>query len=450
MNNLYNWIDAHKSVYEHMSDTIWDYAEIAFHEHRSAQLQADHLKENGFRVATGIASIDTAFVAEYGSGKPVIAILGEYDALPELGQYADCPRKDASPDMKTGHGCGHHLLGTAGVEAVCALKAEMDNGAFSGTIRYYGCPAEEGGCGKVFMIRAGCFADVDIAISWHPSSETKLMGRTNACKSAKFRFKGTPAHAAASPHLGRSALDAAELMNTGVQYLREHVPDGSRIHYAFLDAGGPKPNVVQQSAELIYIVRSADNDLTADLFRRLCLIANGAAMMTETTVEEPVVKVGYANIIFNKTLGQVVLDAMADVCNEPWTEEEMAYAHTFNAATGGSAAGYNAGYVNSMTDTNFPGSTDYADVSWNVPSIAFSTTSYSADTALHSWSSTAQGKSSGAKKGMHNAAKIMAACAQKVFTSPELLAAAKAEFDKSMQGRKYTSLLPADSTPNNK
>ena len=438
-------IDTRTVEFETMSNTIWGYAEPAYCEHQSAKLQMDFLKNEGFRITTPIGGIDTAFIAEYGSGKPVIAILGEYDALPGLSQEADKAEEAPIPGAAAGHGCGHNLLGTAAVEAVCAVKAQMDAGELTGTIRYYGCPAEEGGGGKVFMVRAGAFDDVDIAISWHPSDRAGFLRDFLAVVIAKFRFEGKTAHAAAFPYEGRSALDAAELMNVGAQFLREHVTSDVRIHYAFLDVGGKKANVVQKSAELLYVVRADDMDKTRDVFRRINLIAKGAAMMTETTVSEPVIKGAYANLVHNEVLAGICKQIAAEIYPAVQTAEEKAYGEKFAGVIRGAQAGYDEGFYEYGMD---PGSTDFADVSWVVPSIAVATATHLKGTVLHNWAATAQGKSEGAHRGMHMAAKLMAGCAAEVFKNPELAKDARAEFDRRLNGRHYESLLPKVAKPN--
>ncbi|MCQ2558274.1 MAG: amidohydrolase, partial [Oscillospiraceae bacterium] len=276
-------------TFEQISDTIWSYAETRYHESKSAKLLCEALEGNGFCVTRPYAGIDTCFLAEYGSGRPVIGILGEYDALPGLSQVADCPEKKPVEAGGNGHGCGHHLLGTASLEAVCMLKQLMEQNAIQGTIRYYGCPAEEGGAGKGFMVRAGVFSDVDACITWHPMDVNGVMNHTLANMRMLFDFYGKSAHAAAAPFEGRSALDAVELTDIGCNYLREHVIPEARIHYAITDAGGPAANVVQAHAQEVYCIRAPRQDQVEEIFGRVCNCARGAALMTDTRAEIQVV-----------------------------------------------------------------------------------------------------------------------------------------------------------------
>ena len=265
-----------------LNDLIWDAAELKFREFRSAEAMAGLLERHGFRITRGLAHMPTAFLAEYGTGKPVIAILGEYDALSGLSQEAGTFRPLPRKDCANGHGCGHSLLGTAAAGAGLLLKAYLEDHPGKGTVRVYGCPAEEGGSGKTYMVREGLFQDVDGALTWHPGTQNEVMvGSNQANIQASFSFRGRAAHAAAAPQNGRSALDAVELMDVGVNYLREHMADYERVHYAILDAGGVSPNVVQPKAEVLYLIRSRTNEETRRLYERVVNIARGAALMTE-------------------------------------------------------------------------------------------------------------------------------------------------------------------------
>lgn len=383
-------------------------------------------------------------MAEYGHGKPVIAILGEYDALPGLSQEADCPVKKPVEGKPTGHGCGHNLLGTGSVEAVCAVQDAMDHHGIKGTIRYYGCPAEEGGNGKIFIVRSGAFEDVDIAMSWHPSMLTGLMAKTLCCTSTKFAFKGISAHAGVRPEAGRSALDAAELMNIGTQFLREHIPAHSKVQYAFVNAGTPQSNIVPDYAELTYTVRDTTAESAKDVQRRLCKIAEGAALMTETELMPPVVDLAYTSTVPNHTLFQLVLKTMGEHYPLSFTDEEVAYARTF--APQNPRPAYNAGY-NPSEEGALVLTTDFADVSWVVPSVEFLATCFATGGMAHHWSWTAQGKSSAAHKGMHTAAKVLASCAVDLYENPELVQQAKADFEAALSGASYESMLPQDAKP---
>ena len=269
-----------------LSDKIWDVPELYFEEHQSSAYLSEALEEEGFQVERGVAGLETAFVGSYGTGKPVVAILGEFDALAGLSQKKGLTHHDPVVDGGNGHGCGHNLLGTGAFAAAVAIKEYMESNQLKGTVRFYGCPAEESGSGKAFMARAGLFDDADVAFSWHPWDVPGLMDvRMLANYSARFKFKGKSAHAAAAPHLGRSALDAVELMNVGVNYLREHMVQDARIHYAVTDTGGASPNVVQANAEVVYLIRAPEKDEVKSLYKRVYDIARGAALMTGTTFE---------------------------------------------------------------------------------------------------------------------------------------------------------------------
>lgn len=306
-------LEPYEKELEKLNACIWDYAELKFQEVRSAGAMEDLLEQHGFRVTRGLAHMPTAFVAEYGSGKPVIAILGEYDALSGLSQEDGVWEEKPREENPNGHGCGHCLLGTAAVGAGLLLKDYLAAHPGQGTIRVYGCPAEEGGSGKTYMTREGVFADVDAALTWHPGTQNEVMVGTNQANiQAAFTFRGRASHAAAAPQNGRSALDAVELMDVGVNYLREHMADYERVHYAILDTGGVSPNVVQPKAEVLYLVRSRSNEETRRLYDRVVNIARGAALMTETELAIRFDK-AVSNLVPNRTLGQVLQDAMETV-----------------------------------------------------------------------------------------------------------------------------------------
>lgn len=317
-----------------LNDLIWDAAELKFREFRSAEAMAGLLERHGFRITRGLAHMPTAFLAEYGTGKPVIAILGEYDALSGLSQEAGTFRPLPRKDCANGHGCGHSLLGTAAAGAGLLLKAYLEDHPGKGTVRVYGCPAEEGGSGKTYMVREGLFQDVDGALTWHPGTQNEVMvGSNQANIQASFSFRGRAAHAAAAPQNGRSALDAVELMDVGVNYLREHMADYERVHYAILDAGGASPNVVQPKAEVLYLIRSRTNEETRRLYERVVNIARGAALMTETEMTVRFDK-AVSNIIPNRVLGQVLHDAMERVGVPVRTGEKKAFLGQFQELAG--------------------------------------------------------------------------------------------------------------------
>ncbi len=443
-----------------ISDQIWEYAETRFQEQRSAELLCLALEEAGFQVERGVGGLDTAFIGSYGSGHPVIAVLGEYDALSGLSQTAGQASYMPLVDGGNGHGCGHNLLGTASLGAVLALKQQMGQHGLPGTIRYYGCPAEEGGSGKTFMVRAGLFDDVDGAVTWHPFDYHSVMSvHTLANYQYYYRFKGRSAHAAAAPHLGRSALDAVELMNVGVNYLREHIVQEARIHYALTDAGGRSPNVVQSHAEVLYLIRAPHIRQASAIAERVHDVARGAALMTGTEVEIVFDK-ACSEIVPNRTLEQVVDEQfrrfslpehtaaeleLAQAIRESLTEEEKQASWQLppsqrELALANEVLPYEHGKWLS-------GSTDVADVSWVTPTVQCTTACFANSTAAHSWQWVAIGKTSIAHKGMLYAAEIMAATALEMLTRPELLAAARQELDERLQGRVYECPIPAEVQP---
>lgn len=430
------------AVFEKLSDSIWEFAEIRFQEFQSADLLCRTLRDYGFRVTRPVAGIETAFVGEYGSGKPVIAFLGEFDALPELSQTADALVQEPIAAGACGHGCGHHLLGAGSLEAACAVKKLIEQGKLKGTVRYYGCPGEESGAGKGFMVRAGVFEDVDICLTWHPMDTNGVMNHTLANMRLIFKFHGTSAHASANPHMGRSALDALELTNVGCNYLREHMIPEARIHYAVTNTGGAAPNVVQGYAEEIYCIRAPRQDQLEELFGRVCNVARGAVLMTDTRLDVQVVS-AYANIVPNRTLRELAICKMKAVGTPEYTGEEIEYAAQYQSNDSKCAI-----HTEVMEENvPFSGSTDVGDVSWNVPTLSLGITAYAAGTALHSWRSTAQGKSRVAKKGMHFAASVLAAMAAELYESQELRAKVRADFEAELGGSIYRSLLPADAKP---
>ena len=292
-----------KQAYTAMSDRIWGFAEPRFQEYDSSRLQQEYLKARGFSIRADLAGEETAFIAEYGSGKPVLAFLGEFDALSSLEQEADSTERRPVPGKTNGHGCGHHLLGTAAVAAVDALKTYMESHGLLGTIRYYGCPAEENAGGKAYLVRDGYFDDCDIAITWHPYTMSKVMkgGFHLANFRAFFTFHGISSHAAGAPELGRSALDAVEIMDIGVNYMREHMIDAARVHGAITNSGGIAPNVIPSEAQILYAIRAPKVTQVKKLYERMCDIARGAALITGTTVDIKQVA-AYSNVIENDTL----------------------------------------------------------------------------------------------------------------------------------------------------
>ena len=432
----------HEGVFENVSDKIWEFAEIRYHEFQSADLICQTLKKAGFQVTRPIAGIETAFVGEYGSGKPVIGFLGEFDALPNLSQKADLTSQEAVKEGACGHGCGHNLLGVGSLEAACAVKKMIEEGRFHGTVRYYGCPAEEGGAGKGFMVRAGVFHDVDICLTWHPTDQNGVMQNALANMRMFFEFHGISAHAGAKPYMGRSALDAVELTNVGCNYLREHIIPEARLHYAVTNTGGTAPNIVQAYAEEIYCIRAPKLNQLEEIFERVCNVAKGAALMTGTKLNIRVVS-AYANLVPNKILSRLAIDWFHKLCPVAYTEAEYQYAKQYQEEEGLIPIWEGV----EEREVKFSGSTDVGDVSWNVPTLSITAASMAYGTALHSWKATAQGKSSVAKKGMHLAAQVLAAVAAELYENPELVEEAKESFRQEIGNQKYKSLIPENVNP---
>jgi len=418
------------------------------------------LEAEGFRVTSNLAGIPTAMVGEAGEGGPVIAFLGEYDALPGLSQEAGITEKRPVEADGHGHGCGHNLLGTGALLAAAAVKAYLEKNGLPGRVRYYGCPAEEAGAGKTFMVRDGVFDDVDAVISWHPSSFAGVdhMGSL-ANQIIDFSFAGRAAHAA-SAHLGRSALDAIEVMNVGVNYMREHMPPTARVHYAILDAGGIAPNVVQAAAKVRYMVRDTGLPGLKVLVERVKKIAEGAALITETTVSHKVIS-GMSNLMNNEPLAQAMHDNFMRLGPPAFDEADRELARRFQATFG--TENIESAYRRiglpvpkdraPLCDAILPletrslrvggGSTDLGDVSWVAPTIYARGATMAIGTPGHSWQLTAQGKAGAAHKGMVHVAKVMAGTAVDVFADPDLLARAKADFAERV-GDTYECPVPKD------
>ncbi|WP_227936370.1 amidohydrolase [Alkalihalobacillus deserti] len=458
--NILQLINKYQSEFTEMAKKIWDHPQLAYEEEYASNLQISKLEEEGFNIQSNIGGIDTAFVAEYGIGKPVIGILGEYDALPGLSQHVSAIQEEIVSNGP-GHGCGHNLLGTAGVEAVIALKEVMKEEGLSGTIRYYGCPAEEVLSGKTFMAREGVFNDLDCALTWHPGNSNIVMNMSmQAMVSIKFHFKGISAHAAAAPHAGRSALDGVELMNVGTNYLREHVPDGSRIHYVITN-GGLAPNVVPDEASVWYYLRGASKDQVDQLLTRVEKIAKGAAMMTETNVESKIEAFAYETLP-NEHLNELMYENMQESTDLLFTEDEQGFAkqlvnsidQTVASVTGlfGSTVDEllptNVQYKKELNRKSLGGSTDVGDVSWITPIGMISTTCAPVGVQLHSWQATASFGSTIGYKGMHLAAQIMSLTAYDLLVNKgNILEKAKEEFNRSTKGKQYVPGIPEDVRP---
>lgn len=445
--HLRELIEQRKTEFEEISDSIWNFAELSFCEYKSSNLQKEFMQKEGFRITSPIANMKTAFVAEFGTGKPVIAILGEYDALPGLSQEANLAEKRSIITDGSGHGCGHNLLGTAGMEAACALKRIMQESCLKGTIRYYGCPAEEGGGGKVYMVKAGEFNDVDAALTWHPLFTTNQDYSFKAMCQVLYKFEGRAAHSIRAWE-GRCALDAAELMMIGVQFLREHIPPGDEVQYAFTNAGVTAPNIVKPVTEVLYSLRSPSDKGIKCLYERLNKVAKGAAMMTETNLSKVEVKAAYSSNVVSDVLYDLMYENLRETGPVEYTKEEIDYAKKFlNTVAGNETNVPIDTNVQVQVRGNSQSSSDVCDVSAVVPVGQVNITCYANIPGLHTWQVVAQGKSSIAHKGMHMAAKVIGTSAFELLTNKELLERAKAEHLEKRNGSVYSSLLPDDKKP---
>ena len=462
--DLIRWLDAESARFIHMADEIWAHPEVAWREFRASKLQADFLAAEGFDVTWDIAGINTAFVAQWGTGHPIIGFAGEYDALAGLSQ-ASQPYQEVLVEGEAGHACGHNLLGTGCLAAAVAIKRWLEATGTEGTVRYYGCPAEERTSGKTFMARAGAFDDLDAAFNYHPDRVNMPSKGTNVgVYDLTFRFHGTAAHAGGSPHMGRSALDAVELMNVGVNYLREHVTEKVRIHYV-ITHGGDLPNVVPAEAEVWYFVRALERQELDQVAQRVHKIAQGAALMTETTVEETF-NGACSSVLNNHYLADLQYRAMKMIGPIEFTEGERAYAQQINDA-------YPEGNRQSLfkdmelsedlkaslpelrqqplLGDNYPpmderhvstGSTDVGDMSWITPLSMLRTACFATGASGHSWGIVATSGMSIGHKGMMHAAKIMAVAAYDLYTDPRHLEAARQEFEAATKDNPYRSPLP--------
>ncbi|CAN7509833.1 amidohydrolase [Caulobacter sp. LjRoot300] len=409
---------------------IWGFAEVGYQETKSSALLQEQLKAGGFEVQAGVAGMPTAFIASFKNGSgPVIAILAEFDALPGLAQTHD-PVKTGIPGQVAGHGCGHNLFGAASVGAAVALKDWMVRNDIKGELRVYGSPAEEGGSGKVYLVRAGLFKDVDATLHWHPNNEnTAVQGVSMANISGKFRFHGISAHAAGAPEKGRSALDGVEIMDVATNFLREHTPDKTRIHYV-ITAGGTAPNVVPDFAEVYYYVRHPDPAVVKDVWARVEKAAQGAAMATGTTVDTEITGGVYA-LLPNDTLGKVMDANLRKVGGVAWTPEEIAFAKKIQESLPGAPSIDTvktvAPYKVEMEGGG--GSTDVSDISWVTPTVGLGTATFVPGSAGHSWQNVAAAGSTIGVKGAVNAAKTLALTGADLFSNPETIRKAKAELD---------------------
>jgi aminobenzoyl-glutamate utilization protein B len=437
-------LEAKKQQYVDVATNIWNLAELGYKEGKSANLLQSMLKEEGFTIETGVAGIPTAFTATFGSGSPVIGVLGEYDALPGFSQDAVPFKKELSGNTN-GHACGHHLFGSASAAAAIAVKNWLKTTGRKGTIRFYGTPAEEGGAGKVYMVRAGLFQDVDAVIHWHPGDDNNANPISSLSnKSAKFRFRGIASHAAASPERGRSALDAVEALNYMVNMMREHIPEKSRVHYV-ITRGGEAPNVVPAFAEVYYYIRHPEMDVVKDLFNRVTKAAEGAALGTGTTMDYEVIH-GVYNLLPNQILSTNLYENLKMVGGVTYdkTEEDFAL-KIFPSLNRKDVNISDAALVKPYADQSDEafGSTDVGDISWLVPTAGISSATWVPGTAAHSWQAVAAGGMSIGHKGMMVAAKTMALTIMDCLVSPEMLKNAKLELLKRRGGDqfKYEALL---------
>ena len=440
-------IESQRSLFEQVSDSIWEFAEFKFQEYRSSKLQKDTMAELGFRITDNLAGMETAFVAEIGHGKPVIAFLGEFDALRGMSQEADKTEKCPIPGQEFGHGCGHNLLGVGSMAAAYGAAQYLKEKGLEGTVRYYGCPAEEGGCGKVYMVRAGCFEDVDAAFTWHTGSVPGLFNSTLANTGLTATFHGVTAHSAAAPQVGRSAYDAVELANHACCMMRGRIVPGARVDYAVNDAGGTPANIIPGQASARYSLRAPSQEALADMFDRLVNILKGAALMSGTTVEMTQSS-AYVDFLPNDEMDDIMLESLDTFVPVDYSEEELEVARKYKEiGPGKNKAGLVANVVDRNRRAPAGASTDASDVSWNVPTGQIVCATYPIGTPLHNWQATAQGKSALAHRGMLTAGKVMAAGAAELFENPERLERAKQLHAANLAGKKYRSVLPMDAQP---
>jgi aminobenzoyl-glutamate utilization protein B len=460
----FDWIENNKKSIIEISDKVWGFAELGLIESKSSALLAEELEKHGFTVERGIAGMPTAFVATWGEGKPVIGIMGEYDALPGLSQKK-VPTQETLEPGKPGHGCGHNIHGTSGMAAAIAVKNAMEKNKIKGTIKFFGCPAEENFSGKVYMVRDGYFNDVDAVISHHPNTmnEASLISSL-AVNSVKFHFYGRASHAGGSPEQGRSALDAVELMNTGVNYLREHVIQDARIHY-IIEKGGDQPNIVPPYARSWYYVRAPERDQMEFIYNWILDIAKGAAIMTRTELKTEFLEGSY-NVIPNRTIAELIVKNMKEIGLPKYTDKDLKFAEEIAktitpemkiAQLRKSKRPRWERLVDKLTDDEVPdpwgegevshGSTDVADVSWQAPTVEFGTATWVLGTPAHSWQAVAQSGVGIGHASLIFAAKVMAATAIDLLTNGDTLTKAKEEHKQRIGNKKYKSPIPSDNKP---
>lgn len=460
----FNWINENRSKLIDISHSIWEYAELGLIEYKSSKTLSDELENSGFSVQRGVANMPTAFVANWGKDRPVIGIMGEFDALPGLSQKRVTWREPLTPEAP-GHGCGHNVYGTSGMAAALAVKEIMEHEGLDGTIRFFGCPAEENFCGKVYMVRDGYFRGVDAVLGHHPSSMNEAALRSClAMNSAKFHFRGKAAHAGGSPEQGRSALDAVELMNVGVNYMREHVMQDARIHYV-IEKGGAQPNIVPEYARSWFYVRAPEREQVDNIYDWVKEIAEGAATMTRTKVEVEFLE-GMYNLLANRTISELVVKNMREIGLPKYSEEDLRFASEISETIPSESKAQELkktgrpgwqGLIDKVIDDEIPdpwgeeiishGSTDVADVSWQAPTVEFGTATWVLGTPGHSWQSTAQSAAGIGDKSLIFAAKVMAGSTIDLLTAPNIIGKAKEEHRARIANKEYKSPIPPDSKP---
>jgi aminobenzoyl-glutamate utilization protein B len=460
-----DYIGKRRDLLTRLSDRVWGYAELAFHEDKSAAALEEALKAEGFRIETGTGRIPSAFVATWGSGRPAIGFLGEYDALSGVSQKVS-PTREPVVEGWAGHGCGHNLLGVGSLGAAIALKHQMEAERLPGTVKYFGCPGEENLSGKAFMARDGAFDGCDVCLTWHAGSLNRVRnGSSNANNACNITFFGRTAHAAGDPYNGRSALDAVQLMNMGVEFLREHMPTKARVHYV-ITHGGDQPNVVPAKATVWYLIRAPQRDQVDELYARVLDCAKGAALMTGTRYEIELIKAIW-NVLNNTTLEDLLEDCFKRVGDPEFTGSDREFAgrirETFkdNIESQLNREELTAAQKKELRDKvlndtvllrplvpkDGEGSTDVGDVSWCVPTAQIGTACNAIGTPGHSWQYCAQAGMGIGHAGMITAAKVLAEAAYQLVTTPELISKAKEEFDERTGGKKYYSAMPKEQKP---
>ena len=464
-------IEDKKELITGIADKIWEYAELSLQEYKSAELYCEALEKEGFKVERGTCGIETAFTASYGHGRPYIGILAEYDALSGLSQESGLTDRKEVIKGGNGHGCGHNLLGAGAFAAALGVKEYLEKNKIAGTVIFYGCPGEEGGAAKAFMARDGVWKDLDAALTWHPEDVNEVAtGSSNSCIQVQYKFTGIASHAAGAPEMGRSALDAVELMNIGVQFLREHMSDKARVHYAITDAGGVSPNVVQPRASVLYMIRSNHVAEAVELEKRVDKIAEGAALMTETTFQKKFID-GLADTVSNFVLERVLYRNFEELGVPSYTKEENAYAdalaETYDHSSVPGVAAENdpearekvikmqKAYGHAMNAFLTPiyqgeafkaGSTDVGDVSWLTPTGQIHVAAWPNGCPGHSWQNVSCDRTEIGHKAAIHAGKVLAAAAMDLFADPQLLKEAREEFEKrTVSG--YVCPIPADAVP---